>query len=314
MRDDGAASTSPRPASAPTSPRSAPREVQRLTADFNRMLARLEQERREAGRAVLRAQEQERARIAQDLHDEVNQALTAILLRLAGDDRSTRRPALRAELQGDQALATQAMEELLHARPPAAPDRARRPRPRRPRSPRRSPTSASAPASARTSTATATVPELSDEEQLVIYRVTQESLSNVVQHSGARRVDVELSFVGRTVLRVRDDGCGFAAASQRPQRPPRRLRHARARAAGRRPPERLLRARRGHDHRTDHGSDMRILIADDHGIVRGGLKLLIERQPDMEVVAEAERRRRGLRAGAAPRSPTCACWTSRCRA
>ena len=33
---------------------------------------------------------------------------------------------------------------------------------------------------------------------------------------------------------------------------------------------------------------MRILIADDHGIVRGGLKLLIERQPDMQVVAEAE--------------------------
>ena len=33
---------------------------------------------------------------------------------------------------------------------------------------------------------------------------------------------------------------------------------------------------------------MRLLIADDHGIVRGGLKLLIERQPDMEVVAEAE--------------------------
>ena len=33
---------------------------------------------------------------------------------------------------------------------------------------------------------------------------------------------------------------------------------------------------------------MRILIADDHGIVRGGLRLLIDRQPDMEVVAEAE--------------------------
>ena len=36
------------------------------------------------------------------------------------------------------------------------------------------------------------------------------------------------------------------------------------------------------------GAHMRILIADDHGIVRGGLKLLIDRQPDMEVVAEAE--------------------------
>ena len=33
---------------------------------------------------------------------------------------------------------------------------------------------------------------------------------------------------------------------------------------------------------------MRILIADDHGIVRGGLRLLLDRQPDMEVVAEAE--------------------------
>jgi DNA-binding NarL/FixJ family response regulator len=33
---------------------------------------------------------------------------------------------------------------------------------------------------------------------------------------------------------------------------------------------------------------MKILIADDHGIVRSGLKLLIDRQPDMEVVAEAE--------------------------
>ena len=44
---------------------------------------RLEDERRDAGRAVLRAQEQERTRIAQDLHDEVNQALTAILLRLS---------------------------------------------------------------------------------------------------------------------------------------------------------------------------------------------------------------------------------------
>jgi DNA-binding NarL/FixJ family response regulator len=30
-----------------------------------------------------------------------------------------------------------------------------------------------------------------------------------------------------------------------------------------------------------------LLIADDHGVVRGGLRLLLERQPDLEVVAEA---------------------------
>ena len=33
---------------------------------------------------------------------------------------------------------------------------------------------------------------------------------------------------------------------------------------------------------------LRILIADDHGIVRSGVRMLIDRQPDMEVIAEAE--------------------------
>jgi DNA-binding NarL/FixJ family response regulator len=33
---------------------------------------------------------------------------------------------------------------------------------------------------------------------------------------------------------------------------------------------------------------LKVLIADDHGIVRSGVKLLLDRQPDMEVVAEAE--------------------------
>ena len=32
---------------------------------------------------------------------------------------------------------------------------------------------------------------------------------------------------------------------------------------------------------------MRLVIADDHGVVRGGLRLLLDRQPDMEVVGEA---------------------------
>ena len=88
------------------------REVQVLTDTFNRMLERLEQERRDAGRAVLRAQEKERGRIAQDLHDEVNQALTAILLRLSATIGSAPY-GLRSELQETQGLVAQAMEELL---------------------------------------------------------------------------------------------------------------------------------------------------------------------------------------------------------
>ena len=59
-----------------------PEEVTRLHHAFVRMLERLEAERRRASSAALNAQEEERARVARDLHDEVNQALTGLLLRL----------------------------------------------------------------------------------------------------------------------------------------------------------------------------------------------------------------------------------------
>jgi two-component system sensor histidine kinase UhpB len=197
-----------RPGMRVSAPHRAAREVHELTDAFNRMLARLEQERRESGRAVLRAQEQERSRIAQDLHDEVNQALTAILLRLSatiGDAPW----GLRSELQETQELVTQAMDELLalarQLRPTALDDHGL----------------LAALASQVSDFGQRTgmqasfhhhgeLPTLSDEEQLVIFRVTQESLSNIAKHARAAGVDVELSFVGRTVLRVRDDGNGFA--------------------------------------------------------------------------------------------------------
>jgi two-component system, NarL family, sensor histidine kinase UhpB len=192
--------------------RGASTEVQRLSADFNRMMGRLEHERRESGRAVLRAQEQERSRIAQDLHDEVNQALTGILLRLEAT-MADAPPHLQQELADTKALATQAMEELLHLarelRPTALDDHGLVP----------ALASQIAAFGERTGIRSrflpprGELPRLSDEEQLVIYRVTQESLSNVAQHAGARHVDVELSFVGRTVLRVRDDGLGFKTSS-----------------------------------------------------------------------------------------------------
>lgn len=50
---------------------------------------------------------------------------------------------------------------------------------------------------------------------------------------------------------------------------------------------------------------IRILIADDHGIVRGGLRLLLERQPDMEVVAEAVDGVEALEAALASKPDVC---------
>jgi two-component system sensor histidine kinase UhpB len=182
-------------------------EVRRLGLAFDRMSARLEAQRREAGRAAIQAQERERRRIAQDLHDEVNQALTAVSLRLQASIEQAS-PQLKRELTETKRLATQAMEELLalarHLRPAVLDDHGLIPALH----------SQVRDFSERTGIAATfntrgTMPKLTPEQQLVIYRVTQEGLSNVAQHANARRVDVELSFIGSTVLRISDNGRGF---------------------------------------------------------------------------------------------------------
>ena len=76
------------------------------------MLERLESERRRSGELVLEAQEEERRRVARDLHDEVNQALTALLLRIEAAAQDAP-PELQDELAETKQLANQAMGELL---------------------------------------------------------------------------------------------------------------------------------------------------------------------------------------------------------
>jgi two-component system, NarL family, sensor histidine kinase UhpB len=184
-------------------------EVVRLHQAFDRMLERLEAERSRTATAVLQAQEGERARLARDLHDEAHQALTGVLLRLEATAQHAP-PQLRDELRETQAVATRAMGELVHLarelRPIALDD-------------------LGLGAALRTQVAdfgrragietTLALPsdcleDLDSDEQLVVYRVVQEGLSNVAQHAGARnvRVDVE-RLSGGTVVRLADDGTGF---------------------------------------------------------------------------------------------------------
>jgi two-component system sensor histidine kinase UhpB len=180
-------------------------EVVRLHDAFNRMLDRLEAEREATGGAVLHAQEDERARIARDLHDEANQSLTGLLLRLEATAQHAP-PEIQAELHDTQAVATQAMEELLRLarelRPSALDDHGLNAALR----------SQAARFSQETGIAVSLqsdtcLDELDENEQIVVYRTVQESLSNIVRHSHARHVEVEIDADRR--VRVTDDGDGF---------------------------------------------------------------------------------------------------------
>jgi two-component system sensor histidine kinase UhpB len=183
-------------------------EVARIELAFLRMMRRLEAERRRAGSAALHAQEEERARVARDLHDEVNQSLTGLLLRLEAA-REAAPPELEPALADTKALAHQAMRELLdlarNLRPTALDDLGL----------------AAAIAGLVERLGAGEIEaaieiegdfsDLSDDAQLVVYRVAQEALANAARHSGAEHVAVTLRHGPEEVeLTVLDDGRGFA--------------------------------------------------------------------------------------------------------
>ncbi len=173
------------------------------------MLDRLESERRRTSSAALEAQEQERARIARDLHDEVNQSLTGLLLRLEAA-RTHAPPELASEIAETKALANQAMSELLslarQLRPTALDDLGLK-----------AALAGHVDQVGRQSGMEATFESLGDagalspEVQLVVYRVAQEAIANATRHSGAEHLRVRLLSDGdRTELTVSDDGRGFS--------------------------------------------------------------------------------------------------------
>jgi two-component system, NarL family, sensor histidine kinase UhpB len=183
-------------------------EVERIELAFLRMMRRLEAERRRAGSAALRAQEEERARVARDLHDEVNQSLTGLLLRLEAV-REEAPPDLEPELAETRALANQAMRELLslarQLRPTALDDLGLA------AAVAGQVEQISRPGLEAELAAEGEFGDLDEDVQLVVYRVAQEALTNAARHSEARRVEVGLRRADRGVeLKVADDGRGFA--------------------------------------------------------------------------------------------------------
>jgi two-component system sensor histidine kinase UhpB len=192
--------------------------VSELCDSFNSMLDRLEQERRTSGRRALLAQERERKRLARELHDEVGQTLTGVVLQLEGLHRSAP-PELAEPVAQLQETAREGVEEVREI------VRGLRPQTLDEFGLRSALISLAAGVTERAGVRVRArlepeLPPLAPEQDLAIYRVAQESLTNVARHANARNADLVLERDdGLVVLRVRDDGRGIRdteAASEGP--------------------------------------------------------------------------------------------------
>lgn len=189
---------------------SGPQDISQLVSVFNDMLDRLESERRESARRALAAQEGERHRVAQELHDEVGQLLTGVLVQLESIVHRTP-TVLAADIRATQDTARQAIDHVRRVvrelRPEALEDLGlvdaiealvKR-------------TELQAGLNVTTLIAT-DLGQLDPERELVIYRVAQESLTNVVRHAHAKAVTLKLERADAiVVLTIRDDGIGLPA-------------------------------------------------------------------------------------------------------
>jgi two-component system, NarL family, sensor histidine kinase UhpB len=199
--------TDPQPPVAEAVPDS---EAGELALTFNEMLDRLRTERREATGRVLVAQEAERLRISQELHDQVGQELTAVLLLLSSLESKApeelrsavleAQSSVRASLDDVRRIAIdlrpEALDDLgLESAVAVLADRFAQ----------RSGLEVSCQVSEE-------LPALSPDAELVIYRVAQESLTNIARHSGSASAELSLRpDDDHVVLTVRDHGRGLPA-------------------------------------------------------------------------------------------------------
>lgn len=188
-------------------------EAGELALTFNEMLDRLARERREATGRVLAAQEAERLRIAQELHDQVGQELTAVLLGLARIEARVPHE-LRDELAEVQDTVRGSLDDVrqiaIELRPEALDDLGLE--------------SALAVLCERFAERTGLrvaervdpdLPPLAPEVELVLYRVAQEALTNTARHSGSSEATLALAHEdGHVTLSITDRGRGLPAGSE----------------------------------------------------------------------------------------------------
>jgi two-component system, NarL family, sensor histidine kinase UhpB len=184
------------------------REIVQLTKAFNDMLDRIDGERRESVQRSLAAQERERQRVAQELHDEIGQSLTALLLQIEGLERSAageEREELGELRQATRDTLNQVRGVARRLRPEVLDDLGLG----------KAISALCERLGEQSGIAIGCeidldLPQLAPEAELVTYRVAQEALTNTLRHSGAERAAVTLELDGEDVLlTVADDGRGL---------------------------------------------------------------------------------------------------------
>jgi len=165
-------------------------------------------------RRVVEAQEVERRRLARELHDETGQALTSILLGLRALEERTADPASRAATEELRELVVSTLQDVrrlaVELRPSALDDFGLVAALKRLTASFAEQTGISV--DFQTALADERLPE---EVETALYRIVQESLTNVVKHARARRVSILLARKdGAVKAVVEDDGQGFDPAAQ----------------------------------------------------------------------------------------------------
>jgi len=162
---------------------------------------------RQMSSQVLTAQEEERKRVARELHDDTAQALTSVLVRLrllerSADERLREKLTELRDLTGETLEGVRRMATDL--RPPMLDDLGLEAalQAHVQDFSRRWPVKAKFTSSH--------LGRLPPDVELVLYRIVQEALSNVAKHADASHVEASLTRRGRSLrLVIEDDGRGF---------------------------------------------------------------------------------------------------------
>jgi two-component system, NarL family, sensor histidine kinase UhpB len=184
-------------------------QADQLAEAFNMVLEALDEASRLRASQIIQAQEQERQRIARELHDETSQVLTSLLISLTLLEKSVETREARERIADTRALAHSTLRAIrnlsIDLRPSALDDLGLLP------ALRWYVKEYEKKCSIRVEfQATGFKERLPAEMETALYRIVQECLTNTAKHANANRVTITLKEeTDRVYARITDDGEGF---------------------------------------------------------------------------------------------------------